>query len=101
MIQWLIPVGLLTSLQLGGRDKPLTIYGPVGLQGYLNFMQELSSFQFKYRVEVHELDMKAGEKMWEFEDYAVTAVPLDHTIFALGFRIEEKPKPGKFDVKAA
>ncbi len=94
-------IGFLTSLQLGGRDKPMAIYGPVGLKGYLNFMQELSSFKFKYMVEVHELEMQVGEKTWEFEDYAVTAMPLDHTLFTLGFRIEEKPKPGKFDVKAA
>ena len=39
--------------------------------------------------------------MLEGEDYYVDALPLDHSIFCLGWRFQEKPKAGTFDLEAA
>ncbi|MCG8606658.1 ribonuclease Z [bacterium] len=94
-------IGFLTSLQLSGRTSPMNIYGPVGLKRYLTFMQELSRFDFRYAVRFNEVEEESRSHVWDFEKYAVQARPLDHSIFVLGFRIEEKPRPGKFDVEAA
>ena len=33
--------------------------------------------------------------------YFVEARPLDHRVFAVGYRFEEKPRPGRLDVEAA
>ena len=94
-------IGLLTSLQLGGRWKPLSIYGPLGLARYLAFLQEISHLHFNYVINVNEIDENDDITNWNFGDYHVTARPLEHSLFVLGFAIEEKAKPGKFDVKAA
>jgi ribonuclease Z len=94
-------IGLLTSLQMGGRQKALNIYGPEGTRQYLEFMQQISQFTFEYEVIVHEMKEKSDEIVWDMGEYDVRARPLRHRIFVLGFRVEEKPKPGKFKVEEA
>jgi len=94
-------IGLLTSLQLGGRDKPMDIYAPRGMNQYLDAMKRLSSFDFGYPVRVFEFKAGAKEAIWDFGDYSVCAQPLDHSLLCLGFRLEEKPRPGTFDRELA
>lgn len=94
-------IGLLTSLQLNGREKPLHLYGPVGLNYYLDVMQKLSHFEFNYDVNIHEVEETSESQRWKMPGYSVTALPLEHRVFVLGFRIEENPKPGKFDTDKA
>ena len=94
-------IGLLTSLQLNGRDRPLSIYGPHGIAGYLDYMQKLSKFTFRFDVRLHEIPPDSKETTWNFKTYAVTAMPLEHRIPTYGFRLTEKPLPGKFDIEAA
>jgi len=94
-------IGLLTSLQLGGRIKPLFLYGPKGLSEYCGFMQQLSDFILGYPIIICEVENKLEENIWDFKEYSITALPLEHRILTLGFRLEEKPRPGKFDIKKA
>lgn len=90
-------VGLLTSLQLTGRDKEIHLYSPVGLADYLQYMQKLSQFSFVYPIHVHEVPDDADEIIWDLGQYTVTAMPLSHRVRTLGFRVDEKEKPGRFD----
>ena len=39
--------------------------------------------------------------VYETPDYVVSARPLNHRIFAIGYRIEERPRPGRFDLERA
>jgi ribonuclease Z len=94
-------IGLLTSLQLAGRERELHLYGPKGLREYLDFMQKMSHFTFAYEILLQEVQPPASEAVWDLDDYRVTAKPLQHGVFVLGFRLEEKPRPGKFDVEKA
>ncbi|MFQ5708263.1 MAG: ribonuclease Z [bacterium] len=94
-------VGLLTSLQLNGRTKPLQLFGPVGLDSYLEFMKKLSHFNLGYEVFIHECNKKTPATVWDMKDYLIKAMPLKHSLFVLGFRVEEKPLPGKFDATEA
>ncbi|MFQ5823548.1 MAG: ribonuclease Z [bacterium] len=94
-------VGLLTSLQLGGRAKPLNLYGPEGLRKYLEFMQRLSNFKLDYGINIYEVKQNSQETVWDLGEYFVKAKPLIHGIFVLGFKVEERPKPGKFNVQEA
>jgi len=94
-------IGLLTSLQLNGREKPLHLYGPKGLGHYLEVMQTLSHFEFNFDVILHEVEATTPQQRWEMSGYSVTALPLAHRVFVLGFRIEEHSKPGKFDAGKA
>ena len=94
-------IGFLTSLQLLGRKPPLYLYGPKGLREYLQFMQRLGAFQFGFQVVVHEVPESCAEETWDLGAYTVTARPLKHRLFSLGYRLEEKPKPGKFNAGRA
>jgi ribonuclease Z len=92
-------IGLLTSLQLAGREKPLYLYGPDGLARYLTFMEKLSQFKFHYEIKITEA--AAERAVWEMAEYTVTAMPLRHSVLVLGFRLQEKMRPGEFDVVTA
>ena len=94
-------IGFLTSLQLAGRERELHLYGPKGLREYLDFMQTMSHFTFAYEILLQEVQPSASETVWDLGEYLVTAKPLQHGVFVLGFRLEEKPRPGKFDVDKA
>ncbi|MCI0487686.1 MAG: ribonuclease Z [Blastocatellia bacterium] len=39
--------------------------------------------------------------VYETADYVVQSRPLDHRLFALGYRIEERPRPGRFNLGRA
>ncbi len=94
-------IGLLTSLQLAGREKPLYLYGPEGFARYLTFMEKLSQFKFHYEIKITEVSASAEQVLWEMAEYTVTALPLRHSVFVLGFRLQEKTRPGEFDVVTA
>ncbi len=91
-------IGLLTSFQLAGRAKPLDLFAPAGMTDYLEFMQKLSHFSFQFDIQIHEFQTDNKELTWTFDEYSVQATRLQHSLFSLGFRLQEKPKPGKFDV---
>jgi len=94
-------VGLLTTLQLGRREKKVRLHGPQGLKDYIHFMQKLSHFQLEYPLSVHEIEPDRQQTVWSSAAFQVTAMPLAHRIFSLGFRFKENDKPGKFDAEKA
>ncbi len=94
-------IGILTSLQLAGRQTPLYLYGPAGLREHIRQMRALSQFRPGYELHISEIEPSATGKTWEMEGYTVAARPLRHRIFTAGFRLEENSRPGKFDVEKA
>nr|QCI08847.1 ribonuclease Z [Wrangelia sp.] len=48
-------LGILSSLSLMGRTQPLHLYGPRGLDVYLDFQKKYSHTNFKYVVYIHIL----------------------------------------------
>jgi ribonuclease Z len=95
-------MGLLSTLQLQRREKALTIVGPKGIKKFvewnLNFANIDLNFDLKF-VEVKE-DFES-QKVVDEEEYYVEARPLNHTSFCMGFRFQEKDKPGKVDAEKA
>jgi ribonuclease Z len=47
------------------------------------------------------LSTEAPSPIYEAEAYTVSALPLDHRVFAVGYRVEERPRPGVFNVEKA
>lgn len=98
--------GLLSTMALDRRQKSLTLVGPPGLRDYLELLGRLKILSTGYSIEVREFGpggFKAGEPATVFHnsDYRVLSLPLDHRIFALGYRVQENPRPGRFDVERA
>jgi len=94
-------IGLLTTLQMIGRTRPLHVYGPRGLAAYVDFLRKLSGLQFNFDLPIREFGEGFEGVLCDERDFLVEAKPLEHRVFTLGFRFAEKPKPGKFDVAKA
>src|SRR5881296_3032975 len=93
--------GLLSTLHLEGREEPLNVFGPEGLRPYLNASFRTSELQFRFRLHVQEFPRGFRGRVVEGPEFYVEALPLDHSIFCLGWRLQEKTKPGVFDVERA
>jgi ribonuclease Z len=93
--------GLLSTLHLDGRETPLNVFGPEGLRVFLNAAFRTSELQFSFKVTVQEFPRGYRGRVVEEEEFYVDALPLDHSIFCLGWRFQEKRKPGIFNLERA
>ncbi|HKQ07694.1 MAG TPA: ribonuclease Z [Blastocatellia bacterium] len=94
--------GLLSTMGLDRRVRELTLVGPPGIREYLETLARLKILYVNYPLDVREFAaLKAVTTVYETDDYFVAARPLDHRIFTLGYRLEERPRPGRFDLERA
>lgn len=84
--------GLIGTMQLLGRDKPLIIIGPKGIKNYLLSIFESIGLPLIIPIEFREIDSKVKNEI-VFEDRCIMihAFPLNHRILTFGYKIEEKP----------
>ncbi|MGN8224363.1 ribonuclease Z [Gracilimonas sp. BCB1] len=96
-------LGLLATLQLQRRDKPLTIVGPKGIKEYVEWNLKFSQIDPVYEINFHEIeeDLEEVDRVFDADEYYVEARPLNHTKFCVGFRFQEKDRPGKVDAEKA
>ena len=94
--------GLLSTMGLDRRVRELTLVGPPGIREYLETLARLKILYVNYPLDVREFAaLKTVTPVYETDDYFVAARPLDHRIFTLGYRFEERPRPGRFDLERA
>ena len=86
--------GLIQTMQLNDREKPLHIYGPKGIKHLVSQLLSLGYFKPVYRITAHEV--KDGDILY-FEEYAIHVVAVNHNVPAVGYSLEENTRPGKFD----
>lgn len=95
-------IGLLSTLQLQRRDKKLTIVGPEGLQKFVEWNFDFSNINLNYEIEYVEVKEDfEEERVVDEDEFYVEARPLNHSRFCMGFRFQEKDKPGKVDADKA
>ncbi len=95
-------IGLLSTLQLQRRDKPLTLVGPEGLREYIEWNFEFVEVDLNF--EINYVEVAEGfeeERVIDEEEFYVEARPLNHTKFCIGYRFQEKDSPGKVDAEKA
>ncbi|HOO78462.1 MAG TPA: ribonuclease Z [bacterium] len=90
--------GILMTMGLGERTEPFTIYGPPGLAEYVRLTRRFLRFGVPYPLEVRETE---GGVLLDNRQYSLEAVPVEHRVPTLAYRLVEKPRPGRFDVAAA
>lgn len=85
--------GMLKTFALRGRELPLTIYGPPGLE---RVIAEFSSVigKLTFDLDVYELD--PGERLG-FKGFSVHGFDVDHRGRAYGYALIEHDRPGAFD----
>ncbi|MBM3238143.1 ribonuclease Z [Candidatus Poribacteria bacterium] len=102
-------LGVLMSLQVGGRDSPIFLYGPTGLEEYVQMSIRLMQARIRYELVIKEITpapfdkggVVSGGVICDEKNYYVACAPLEHRIFTLGYALVEKDKPGKFNVEKA
>lgn len=95
-------IGLLSTLQLQHRDRGLKIVGPKGIQEFVEFNLKFGDVEVTYPIDYLELEEGfEHEVVVDEEEFYVEARPLQHTKFCIGYRFQEKDKPGKVDAEKA
>lgn len=95
-------MGLLSTLQLQRRDRELTIAGPKGIKEFVEWNLNFSGVELGFDINYSEVDEKEEvTRVVEGDDFYVEARPLKHRRFCLGYRFQEKDKPGKVDAEKA
>lgn len=95
-------IGLLSTLQLQRREKPLTIVGPEGIREYVEWNFRFAGIELTFEIRYVELEPDfEGGRVIDEEEFFVEARPLKHNKFCAGFRFQEKDKPGKVDADLA
>lgn len=82
-------VGLLSSLHLNGRTKPIDIFGPSELMEILNIQFKHSQTELKYPINFQATRSDQPEKIFQNYDFIVESFPLDHRIPCTGFKFSE------------
>lgn len=91
--------GLLGSLTLNQRRRPLTVVGPPGLKKWFKCLHELHILRPGFRVNLHEVE--GPDKVFSGQDFHVIAHPLSHRVPTFGYAMIEDTRPGRFDVSRA
>ncbi len=90
--------GLLATCGMAGHVERMDVYGPAEIEAYIRESFRLSEGRFGYDLQIHAI--REG-LVYEDEDFAVTCRQLKHRIPSFGFRVEERDRPGAFDVERA
>lgn len=89
--------GMLKTFALRGRELPLTIYGPPGLERVIGEFDAMIG-RLPYDLDVYEL--APGEELG-FKGYRVSAFDVAHRGRAYGYALIESDRPGHFDEETA
>jgi ribonuclease Z len=88
-------VGLLSSLHLNGRTKPLTIFAPAPLKEIINLQLKYSETTLQYNVEYVDTDPNEAKVILSNADVLIETIPLNHRIDTTGFLFKQKKRNRK------
>jgi ribonuclease Z len=94
--------GLLSTMGLDQRTRELALRGPRGIREYRETLERLKVSFVTYPIDLKELSaISELAVIYEASEYIVSARQLDHRLFAVGYRVDERARPGRFDVDRA
>jgi ribonuclease Z len=89
--------GMLKTFALRGREIPLTVYGPPGLDDLVATLRRVFG---RLTYPLRTVELQPGERL-ERDGYAIEVVPVEHGVSAVGYAFVEEKRPGRFDVEMA
>jgi ribonuclease Z len=96
---WLGLPGMLKSFALRERERPLTIYGPPGLNELMASTRFIYGRRLPYELAIVELEPAEAVAR---DGYRVAAIPVRHRgASAFGYALVEDPRPGHLDPRLA
>jgi ribonuclease Z len=94
--------GLLGTLGLEGRQRPLVVAGPPGIAELLQHLARAGSLGTgDMEVRVFEQHGAGGEVRIDGSEFQVESRPLEHRVPTYGFRVALPDRPGSLDAEAA
>jgi ribonuclease Z len=92
-------LGLLQTLSLMGRTKPVEIFGEPRIKEFVLINHKILNFNLNYQVIIHII--KNEGILVDEKDYCIKACFADHSILSYSYLVEEYDRPGKFDIEKA
>jgi ribonuclease Z len=89
--------GLVETMAFNGRTEPLTIYGPKGVDWFVDIIHQLTP---KIPFPLNAVEVSDGD-VTIFDGYSVVAFKTFHGIESVGYVLEEDMRPGRFDREEA
>jgi ribonuclease Z len=88
-------IGLLSSLHLNGRIKPMQIFGPKPLLEILEIQFKYSDTVLRYPIEFFPIEADKSRQIFENSDLIVKTIVLNHRIPTTGFIFQQKKRQRK------
>lgn len=92
--------GLISTMQLLGREKPLLIIGPKGIKAFLSNQFKWVGMYTVFPIEFKELSPDTADHVFEDKCLKIKTFPLKHRVQTQGYRIDEKPGNRRLDKEA-
>jgi len=93
-------IGLISTLQLLGKETPLWIFGPKGIQDFIMNQLRHTQSNCSFKLNFKELSSNESELIFEDDKVEVYTIPLNHRIYTNGYLFKEKKKPRKLNIDA-
>jgi ribonuclease Z len=85
-------VGLLSSMHLNGRVKPLKLFGPPELKEIIDLQLKYSETELQYPLDFMVTHTDKAEVILDNQDITVETIPLEHRIACTGFLFRQKKR---------
>ena len=90
-------IGLLSSLHLNGRTKPMSIFGPAPLLEILEIQFKYSQTDLRYPINFFAVDPDNPALVFENKDITVETIILQHRIPCTGYKFTQKERLRKIN----
>lgn len=91
--------GLLQTMALMNRQKPVDLYGPAGITAFVKCLRETLQFNLTFQVNIYEFQCPGI--ICNEPEYYIVAHHNSHAINGFAYAFVEKPRPGKFNPEKA
>jgi ribonuclease Z len=92
-------IGLLSSMHLNGRIKPIHIFAPLALKEILDLQFKHSDTHLRYELIYHVTEADQSTVIFENSDLSIETIILNHRIPCTGFKFTEKKRLRKIVVE--
>ena len=92
--------GLLSTMNLLGRNQGIIVYGHPELELLIKGMLEVGKNKLTFKIDFVPLQYAAEQVIFEDRLIEISSFPLKHRIETCGFKIQEKPKEYQLDAQA-
>jgi ribonuclease Z len=89
--------GVLSTMSLLGRQEALEVWGPPGLENWMQQTWRSIEAHMSFDVVYHEWSSEAPVTLVEADRYRLTSIPVKHRIPCCGLKVEEHSLPWKLD----